>query len=65
MPEGTSGPWPQLPGTPVWIDTLETLHLWTQVVGKIRMVQSPWMNHSWERAPLRLANRTADLAGAV
>jgi hypothetical protein len=39
--------WSQLPPTPVWIDTLETLHLWTQVVGKIRMVQSPWMNHSW------------------
>src|ERR687884_148179 len=43
-----SGPsWSQLPSTPVWIDTLETLHLWTQVVGKIRMVQSPWLNHSW------------------
>jgi hypothetical protein len=45
--EGASGPWPQLPATSVWIDTLETLHLWTQVVGKIRMVRSPWMNHSW------------------
>ena len=39
--------WSQLPTTPAWFDTLETLHLWTQVVGKIRMVQSPWMNHSW------------------
>jgi hypothetical protein len=39
--------WSQLPSTAEWIDTLETLHLWTQVVGKIRMVQSPWMNHSW------------------
>jgi hypothetical protein len=38
--------WPTLP-TDDWIDTLETLHLWTQIVGKIRMVQSPWLNHSW------------------
>ena len=30
-----------------WADTAETLHLWTQVVGKIRMVQSAWQNHSW------------------
>lgn len=27
--------------------TLETLHLWLQIVGKVRLVQSPWMNHSW------------------
>lgn len=38
--------WPALP-TDEWHDTLETLHLWTQVIGKIRMVQSPWLNHSW------------------
>jgi Family of unknown function (DUF5996) len=45
--ERSGASWSQLPATLVWIDTLETLHLWTQVVGKIRMVQSPWMNHSW------------------
>ena len=38
--------WPSLP-TSEWHDTLETVHLWTQVIGKIRMVQSPWLNHSW------------------
>jgi hypothetical protein len=38
--------WPDLP-VDDWQDTLETLHLWTQVIGKIRMVQSPWLNHSW------------------
>ncbi len=38
--------WADLPTTE-WTDTLETLHLWTQVVGKIRMVRSPWLNHSW------------------
>jgi hypothetical protein len=26
---------------------METLHLWTQVVGKIRMGNTPWINHSW------------------
>jgi hypothetical protein len=39
-------PWPSLPSVD-WTDTLETLHLWTQVVGKIRMGQAPWLNHSW------------------
>ena len=38
--------WPPLP-TDEWLDTLETLHLWTQIVGKVRLVQSPWLNHSW------------------
>jgi Family of unknown function (DUF5996) len=39
-------PWPELP-TAAWRETYETLHLWTQVVGKIRLVRSPWLNHSW------------------
>ncbi len=38
--------WPTLPSDD-WVDTLDTVHLWTQVIGKIRMVQSPWINHSW------------------
>jgi len=38
--------WPELPDL-AWTDTLETLHLWTQVVGKVRMTASPWLNHSW------------------
>jgi len=37
--------WPALP-TDRWLDTIETVHLWTQVIGKIRLVQSPWLNHS-------------------
>jgi Family of unknown function (DUF5996) len=41
-----ASPWPALPFDR-WTDTLETLHLWTQIVGKIRMVRSPWINHSW------------------
>jgi Family of unknown function (DUF5996) len=38
--------WPPLPFAD-WRDTYATLHLWTQVVGKIRLMQSPWTNHSW------------------
>jgi hypothetical protein len=30
-----------------WKETQATLHLWTQIVGKIRLVQTPWVNHSW------------------
>ncbi len=38
--------WPELP-LEAWSDTCATLHMWTQIVGKIRLVQSPWVNHSW------------------
>ena len=38
--------WPELP-TAAWRDTYATLHLWTQIVGKIRLTKSPWLNHSW------------------
>jgi hypothetical protein len=40
------GAWPELP-LAAWKDTYATLHLWTQIVGKIRLVQTPWLNHSW------------------
>jgi Family of unknown function (DUF5996) len=42
-------PWPELP-TSAWRETYATLHLWTQIVGKIRLVRSPWLNHSWHVA---------------
>jgi Family of unknown function (DUF5996) len=38
--------WPDLP-LAAWSDTCETLHRWTQVVGKIRMVSTPLLNHWW------------------
>lgn len=41
-----SDSWPALP-LDSWRDTYETLHLWTQVVGKIRMTLSPALNHWW------------------
>jgi hypothetical protein len=36
--------WPPL-RVEEWIDTRDTLHLWTQVVGKIRLAQAPMVNH--------------------
>lgn len=47
--------WPPLP-LAEWQDTYATLHLWTQIVGKIRLVQTPWVNHSWH-LPLYLTAR--------
>ena len=41
--------WPELPYA-AWKDTRDTLHLWTQVVGKIRLTLTPWLNHSWHVA---------------
>ena len=38
--------WPALPYA-AWRDTCATLHLWLQIVGKIRLAQCPWVNHSW------------------
>jgi hypothetical protein len=42
-------PWPKLDYA-AWQDTCTTLHLWTQVVGKIRLMQTPWLNHGWHVA---------------
>src|SRR5664279_4120175 len=42
-------PWPELPSAS-WRETYATLHLWTQIIGKIRLVRSPWLNHSWHVA---------------
>jgi Family of unknown function (DUF5996) len=41
--------WPELP-IAGWRETYDTLHLWTQVVGKVRYARSPWLNHSWHVA---------------
>ena len=38
--------WPSLPFAE-WSETAATLHMWTQIVGKIRLVLTPWTNHSW------------------
>jgi len=41
--------WPALPAS-AWRDTRATLHLMTQIVGKIRLALTPWQNHSWHVA---------------
>jgi hypothetical protein len=41
-----SNAWPALPFAE-WQDTATTLHMWTQIVGKIRLTWTPWINHSW------------------
>jgi hypothetical protein len=41
--------WPALP-LPEWKDTYATLHMWTQIVGKIRLALSPPLNHFWGTA---------------
>src|SRR6266478_5770226 len=38
--------WPDLP-YPAWRGTAATLQLWTQIVGKVRLALTPWLNHSW------------------
>jgi hypothetical protein len=61
-------PWPPLPYAE-WKDTYATLHMWTQVVGKIALARGPRLNHSWGSAlqvgsrglatrPLRHGTRT-------
>ena len=63
--------WPELPYE-AWKDTCLTLQLWTQIVGKIRLVQTPWLNHSWHvvlyasargltTSPIPYGDRTFDL----
>jgi hypothetical protein len=49
MSNNSQAPWPELP-TAAWRDTCATLQLWTQIVGKIRLAKSPWLNHSWHVA---------------
>src|SRR5271170_1141133 len=39
--------WPEL-ALDAWKDTYATLHMWTQIVGKVRLALSPRLNHWWE-----------------
>jgi hypothetical protein len=49
MSSASQIPWPELP-LAAWRETYATLHLFTQVVGKIRLSRTPWLNHSWHVA---------------
>jgi len=63
--------WPALP-LEAWSGTHSTLHLWTQILGKIRLAQTPWVNHSWHvtlyvtargltTSPIPLGGRSVEL----
>jgi hypothetical protein len=47
--------WPALP-LEAWQDTRDTLHMWTQIVGKVRLALSPLINHWWQ-VPLYVTAR--------
>jgi hypothetical protein len=55
MADSALVPWPELPFA-AWSETRSTLQLWTQIVGKIRLAQTPWLNHSWH-VPLYVTAR--------
>ncbi|HXG63460.1 MAG TPA: DUF5996 family protein, partial [Blastocatellia bacterium] len=48
-PSGDAEAWPSLP-LEEWKDTYATLHMWTQIVGKVRLTLSPPINHWWHSA---------------
>ncbi|WP_444944017.1 DUF5996 family protein [Microbulbifer sp. ZKSA006] len=50
--------WPELPYAES-VNTIATLHMWMQVIGKIRLVQTPWINHSWH-VPFNITARGID-----
>ena len=52
---GPSEMWPDLPLS-AWADTYATLHMWTQIVGKVRLALCPPLNHWWE-VPLYVSAR--------
>ena len=61
MTSATEELWPALPYA-AWRDTYETVHMWTQVVGKVALALAPPLNHSWSIAlqitPTGLSTRT-------
>ncbi len=48
--------WPDLPSPDEWQETLEAVHLWSQIIGKIRLEHMPWINHCWH-VPLYVSSR--------
>ena len=47
--------WPEL-RYQAWHETAATLHLCTQIAGKVRLALTPWLNHSWQ-VPLYVTAR--------
>jgi hypothetical protein len=55
MPNKADAAWPEL-SYPRDHETFETLHLMTQIVGKVRLALAPWVNHGWQ-VPLYVTAR--------
>ena len=55
QPAQDTGIWPELDYASSR-DTLATLQLWTQIVGKVRIAHTPWLNHGWQ-VPLYVTAR--------
>jgi len=53
--------WPDLPYL-AWRETASTLQPWTQIVGKIRLALTPWLNHGWQVPLYVTATRTRHIA---
>jgi hypothetical protein len=49
-PTAAADAWPELPRLEAWEETRAAVHLWSQVVGKVRLELGPWVNHSWGSA---------------
>ncbi len=47
MNNSTKNAWPVLPALEDWQDTLATVHMWAQIVGKIKLAYAPMINHWW------------------
>ncbi|MEV6796332.1 DUF5996 family protein [Streptomyces sp. NPDC051320] len=54
-PSHTIEAWPSAP-LEEWTETRNTLHMWTQIVGKVRLAQAPMVNHWWQ-VPLYVSTR--------
>jgi hypothetical protein len=46
-PVRRSAAWPRLRLSD-WPETRDTLHMWTQILGKVRMAHAPMVNHWWQ-----------------
>ncbi len=53
---GASAAWPELPEVADWQATRDTVHMWSQVVGKVRLAVTPHMSHWWN-VPLYVSSR--------
>ncbi len=64
----TVNSWPELPLSE-WKDTYDTLHMWTQIVGKIRLALTPKVNHWWNTtlyvSPRGLTTSTMHYSGRL